>query len=201
MKIDLHVHTQERSPCGHDSEVTLIKGAIRFGLGALVFTDHDRLAPPERLAELNAQYAPFRIFGGIEVSLMSENEHVLVLGVQDPALERGDWTYPQLHAFVRAQGGFLAAAHPFRYRPYIGMDLEAFPPDAIEAYSYNTPKQAIPEIHALAEKLGIPVLSNSDAHRMERVGRYYNELAVTPEDEAHLLTLLRTGGFVCRYLV
>ena len=67
MNIDLHVHASERSKCARSSEQELIREGIRIGLDALVFTDHNRLVPPERLVELNEEFAPFRIFGGIEM--------------------------------------------------------------------------------------------------------------------------------------
>ncbi len=112
MKIDLHVHSKERSVCGRASEEEQIRAAIDAGLDAIVFTDHHRLISAERLQQLNEKYAPFRIFGGIEITL--DGEDVLILGVQDPALESMNWSYPSLHAFVRARGGFIALAHPFR---------------------------------------------------------------------------------------
>jgi histidinol phosphatase-like PHP family hydrolase len=65
MKIDLHVHCQERSACGKATEEAQVQAAIAAGLDAIVFTDHHRLMPLERLECLNQQYAPFRVFGGI----------------------------------------------------------------------------------------------------------------------------------------
>ncbi len=193
MKIDLHVHTAERSPCARSPEARLIARAHACGLDALAFTDHNRFTSPEHLAQLNAEHAPLRIFSGIEISLYTENEHILVLGLYDPALEREDWTYPHLHAFVRARGGFLALAHPYRYRPYIGLDLERYPPDAIEGHSLNTPVHAAAQIAQLAEWLGLSVLSNSDAHTSRVLGKYYNLLPRAPHDEGDLLALLRSG--------
>lgn len=195
MKVDLHVHTRERSACAQSTETAMIESAISRGLDALVFTDHDRLMSPTRLQKLNRRYAPFRIFGGVEVTV--GNEHVLVIGLQHPYLEAGDWRYPQLHEFVHTHGGFMALAHPYRYRNYIDLDIKRYPPDAIEGYSWNTPLDAAPRIYALARQLGIPVLANSDAHHVERLGNYYNQLTAWPVDEAALITALRAGAFTC----
>jgi predicted metal-dependent phosphoesterase TrpH len=137
MKIDLHVHCQERSSCGKATEEAQVQAAIAAGLDAIVFTDHHRLAPIERLEALNQQYAPFRIFGGIEIT--AQGEDFLVLGMRHPDLESPDWSYPALYQFVREHGGYIAMAHPFRYRKAIELDLEQFTPDAIEACSPNTP--------------------------------------------------------------
>lgn len=194
-KVDLHVHSSERSACGKSPLTAMIESAIAHGLDALMLTDHDRLAPPAQIQALNRRYAPFRIYGGIEVTVGSE--HVLVLGVQHPALESGDWRYPELQRFVRAQGGFLAVAHPFRYHDDVDLEIEAYPPDALEGYSWNTPTAYIGQITALAEQLGVPVLADSDAHHVDRLGGYYNLLDYSPPDEAALLEALREGHFTC----
>lgn len=193
MKIDLHIHTRERSPCASASEEEQIQAAIAAGLEAIVITDHFRLIAPHRLAALNRQYAPFRIFGGIEVTL--EGDDFLVLGVPDPLLEEPVWTYPELHAFVKDRGGFIALAHPFRYRSKIGPDLETYPPDAVEVFTPNTPISAEGEIRTLALRLGMRLLSNSDAHTTRRIGKYYNLLGSPAADDRELISLLRNGQF------
>jgi predicted metal-dependent phosphoesterase TrpH len=193
MKIDLHVHTRERSVCARSSTQQMVRAAIDRGLDALVISDHDKLVPPEHLSALNAKYAPFRIFSGVEVTLA--REHALVVGVQDDLLERRWWTYGDLHAFVEAQGGFLALAHPFRFNGRIEVDVERFRPHALELYSHNTPRRAEPVIRALAAALNVPLLANSDAHRAGEIGAYYNELQEAPEDVEALVVLLKAGAF------
>lgn len=196
MKIDLHVHCQERSACGRAAEEDQVRAAIRAGLDAIVFTDHHRLVPQARLLELNERYAPFRIFGGVEIT--TEGEDVLVYGLQDPALESDKWTYPGLHAFVHQRGGFLAVAHPFRYHPnQVTLDLEHYVPDALEVRSTNTPTVAEARIRAMAARWNIPLLCNSDAHRTESLGAYYNVLPVSPANDAELAEALRTGCLEC----
>lgn len=200
MKIDLHVHTKERSSCGASSEEEQIRTAIDTGLDAIAFSDHDRLAPLERLRELNDKYVPFRIFSGIEVSVWNKrflaSEHLLVLGIHDAALENRDWTYPALHQFVRESGGFIALAHPFRFSPTIGIALERFPPDALEAYSNNISGNS-ERICSLAQQLGVNILSNSDAHHTNFLGQYYNALERTPANEQELVEILKSGQFTC----
>jgi predicted metal-dependent phosphoesterase TrpH len=196
MNIDLHVHTKERSACGQALEVEQVQAAIAAGLHAIVLTDHHQLAPAEQLAALNAAYAPFRIFGGIEMSF--DDEDFIILGVPDARLESRAWSYPAVHAVVRAAGGFLALAHPFRYHPDIRVDIEQFRPDAIEAYSINTPPAAAARITAVAAQLGLHPMSNSDAHTTATLGAYYNVLARRPADERELIAMLRAGQFSMR---
>lgn len=195
MKIDLHVHSSERSPCGKALEEDQVRAAIGAGLDAIVFTDHHRLAPHERLDQLNQRYAPFRIFGGVEIT--TDGEDVLVIGVRDAALENAKWSYPDLHAFVRERGGFIAMAHPFRYHPQIQLDLDRYVPDAIELHSINTSPTHQDQISEVAARLGIPTLCNSDAHTTDGLGKYYNVLQAFPADEQALLALLKAGQFAC----
>ncbi len=195
MKIDLHVHTAERSPCGRAGEEAQIRAALHTGLDAIVFTDHCRLAPPERLKELNEKYPGLWILGGIEITI--DREDVIVFGVNDPELEKDDWTYPEIRKFVADRGGFIAVAHPFRYHEELLLDVESVVPDGIEAYSCSTPVEAEEAILNIARGLGIPVLSDSDAHRSELVGRWYNILSHTPSDEEELVEMLKAGDFEC----
>lgn len=193
MRIDLHIHTKERSACGSASETEQVLAAIDAGLDAIVFTDHDQLAPVDRIAQLNEEHSPFRIFGGIEMSV--DGEHLIVLGIHDGRLETDEWSYPELHAFSKKHGGFLILAHPFRYGPDIGLDIERHPLDAIELYSPHTPPEAEDRIIDLASRLGAHTLSNSDAHTTDPVGKYYNVLDRTPADERELIDILRKGEF------
>jgi histidinol phosphatase-like PHP family hydrolase len=197
MKIDLHVHSKERSACGRASEEEQIRAAMAAGLDAIVFTDHHRLVPVERLKELNDRYAPFRIFGGIEIT--TNGEDVLILGLHDAALESSKWAYPDWHAFVREHGGFIILAHPFRYHPQVTIEVDRFVPDALEVHSINTPVAAEGHIREIASRLGIPVLCNSDAHSPDALGTHYNILERTPSDEQEMMALLRSGRFTCHH--
>ena len=79
-KVDLHVHTSERSPCAIASEDEQIRAAIAAGLDAIFITDHHRLVPVEQLDALNRTFAPFRIFGGIEVTSQGEDFRYWLIG-------------------------------------------------------------------------------------------------------------------------
>ena len=193
MRIDLHIHTKERSVCGKASEAEQVVAAIDAGLDAIAFTDHGRRAPAETIARLNEAYAPFRIYGGIEIGINGED--LIVLGIDDADLETTKWSYPALHAFSKERGGFLALAHPYRYRSDIKLDMAQHPPDAIEMYSPHTPPDAAGKIFDLASRLGIPVLSNSDAHSTDPIGEYCNLLYDAPADERELVRMLREGRF------
>jgi len=193
MKIDLHVHSSERSACAQASADEMIKTAIDSGLDAIVFTDHGRFVQKQQLNCLNKKYAPFRIFGGIELGV--QNEHLIVLGIHDKILETTEWTYPELHKFCKQNKGFIFLAHPYRYTKEISIDVDKYPPDAVELYSANTPLKEKGSIIKLASSLNIHKLSNSDAHITTFIGKYYNILDTFPDDEQELIQTLKKGLF------
>jgi predicted metal-dependent phosphoesterase TrpH len=193
MKVDLHVHSSERSICSKATEHELIRAAIAAGLDGLAFTDHDRLVPAQRLAELNRSFAPFKIFGGVEITL-HDDEHIVVLGIQDGELESRSWSYTRLWHFVRQNGGFMTLAHPFRFHDSIQVPIDRYPPDGIEVYSTNTLPENELRIREIAGRLGIKPMGNSDAHTTRHIGPYYNLLSHQPGTEAELLLALRNGS-------
>jgi predicted metal-dependent phosphoesterase TrpH len=193
MKVDLHVHTRERSGCARASATEQIRAAVDAGLDVIAFTDHGQLQNADDLARWNETHAPLRILNGIELTINGED--VIVIGAADQALATETWTWPRLHGFVREHGGFLAVAHPFRYRSEIAVDIQGFPPDAIEVYSSNTPRAVAGQILEVARRMRIPVLCDSDAHDSRQLGRYYNLLDETPHDDRGIFTLLRRGAF------
>ena len=188
VKLDLHVHASERSACARSIEEDQIRAAIAAGMHGMAFTDHHAQMSEGHLAELNHKYRPFVIYTGVEVT--AEHEDWLIWGLRDPQLQRMDWLYADLAAFVRSRGGFIALAHPFRYAAIIQADVQACPPDGVELQSFNTPAQREADIRAVAERLGLRMMRNSDAHVSNRVGKYWNELSALPANDKELVELL-----------
>jgi predicted metal-dependent phosphoesterase TrpH len=197
MRLDLHCHTRERSSCSHIGEEALVRRAIRLGLDGVAFTDHNCLPPPGRLDELNREYRPFRVFTGIEISLMTSEswQDFLVLGLSDSLLETADWTYPKLLEWVRRHNGWLAMAHPFRYRREMPREVADNPPDALEMYSTNISPASSPRIETAAREMGCQVIGTSDAHLLEEVGYYTVVLTQPANSEADLVAQLKKGAF------
>lgn len=192
MKIDLHVHSSERSGCGQSTDEEQIQAAIKVGLDAMAFTDHFKFMPLVRQAELNNRYAPFRIFRGIEVT--ASEEDFVILGVGDAKLENTTWTYPALHMFVRKRKGYIVMAHPFRYHPELLPEVIALPPDAIEVRSVNTPVEAEQRIREVAANLKLQMMWNSDAHVTTAMGSYFNMIDASPAADKDLPAILKKSN-------
>jgi len=196
MKIDLHVHSYERSNCAISSEKDQIEAAIAKGLGGIAFTDHNSQRSQFHIDLLNKKYAPFKIFTGVEIDMKDSMEHVLVLGVSD--MENAceyRWTYDELHAFVRERDGFIIMAHPYRFDGQVSSNIYDFAPDALEIQSTNIIKRNTPVIQSLADKLGIKTIAASDAHVTDRVGMFYVELRNNVQTDADLIRELSNGRY------
>jgi len=197
LKIDLHLHSSDRSSCGHSTGEEMIVAAKGFGLDAVCFTEHNVLTPEAWLAEANENHAPFKVFSAVEISV-TRLEHCIVLGVRDSELETREWTYEDLWKFTRERDGWLTLCHPFRFSETVAFDVDRFPPDGIEIHSVHTAAEDGELIRATAERVGARVIASSDAHFAKWVGVFHVELARPAEDvcdEREIVDILRAGEF------
>lgn len=190
MKVDLHLHCSERSNCSIASEQQHIESAIKYGLDAIVITDHNKLVPEDHLKELNQKYSPLKIFGGIEVRTVPNGDDVLVIGIKDRILEEKEWTYEALYKYVKDHGGFIALCHPYRYKNTVDIDIATYVPDAIEIHSTNIGNCDEQLIRTLANRLGCKLIGNSDGHCHLHTGIYHNILKGNPNTEEELANVL-----------
>ena len=195
MRVDLHIHTSERSACARSRAVEQLAAARDSGLDAVAITDHHALVPAAERAHLHVLFPTILILPGIEISLDDAYEDILVIGIDHPDLERCSWSWPDLHAFGRDHGGLLILAHPFRFLPKIGIDLDTYPPDAIELYSSNIQPRNHRKIRQLAARLGVPLVANSDAHSTEAIGIYANRLESRAISAAEVVAAIGEGRF------
>jgi len=195
MKIDLHIHTSERSACAVSTTEKQLAAAKAAGLQGVAITDHDRLVPTSQMIKLRAAHAPFKIFTGIEVTV-TEDEHILVIGLHDVALQKRGWSYAQLHNYVRRFNAFIALAHPERFQK-VSLDLDRYPPDAIELKSGNIHPAMRPPIQKLIDRLHSSSIYTSDAHSDDMIGKFYIETEQDVKDDAQLVSALKAGSYVC----
>ncbi|MDR1689263.1 MAG: PHP domain-containing protein [Clostridiales bacterium] len=195
MKIDLHLHTSEHSGCASSGEREQIEAAISYGLDALTITDHDVLCDISHIALLNKEYAPFKIFPGIEVRTRKLNEDFVVLGIQDDELQARFWDYEDLHAFVREKNGYIIYCHPYRFKNTVPDAVFTHIPDAVEIHSTNIGACDYERILSLAQTLNIKTVANSDSHHKSTAGIYHNILENDVSTEAELVAELKKGTF------
>ena len=167
-QVDFHVHTCA-SPDSRTRLEAVIAAARRRGLTRLVITDHNTITGALRAKQL----APELVIVGEEI--MTTEGELLAAFLHErvpPGLSPEETI-----ARVRAQGGFVAVAHPFDTRRkghWQPETLTRIAPlvDAIEGlnarcFSARANQQAI----QFAAARGLPVVAGSDAHTAAEVGQ------------------------------
>jgi len=188
-RLDLHAHFRRCASKFDTHARKMVERAIESGLNGLAFTEHHEFLPQEYVDWLGDRFSPFHVYSGVEVSC---GEDVLVYGIHDRVLCK-KWDYVELCKFVKERNGALVIAHPFQRRYTLKVPIRENPPDGVELESYNTPKDQVKSI----QTLGLPLFSNSDAHKPDRIGLYWNECRRLPVNDRDLAEMIRSGEIKC----
>lgn len=214
MKIEMHFHTSETSPCGSVPAADAVQAYARKGYGAIVITDHfngDILesfpgSPREKVDRYLRGYEAARQAGdeaglvillGVESCLAGGPEDFLLYGINRDFL----YEYPRLYAMTQAEvyrachdyGALLYQAHPFRSycRPRDPALL-----DGVEIYNGNRRHENHnAEAAAFARRHRLRVSSGSDFHEYEDLAQGGLCLPSPLSTNAELLAALKSGGF------
>ncbi|MBW1743486.1 MAG: PHP domain-containing protein [Deltaproteobacteria bacterium] len=182
LKVDLHIHTKEDS----EDEILysareLIDEAVLRGFDALSITNHDTLTFSTELGSYAAE-RDLVLIPGVEASIHSK--HVLLLNMP---FEDDYYTSFEHVLKQKTSNSLVIAPHPYFPGPTcLNGTLEAMPHlfDAIEYSCFHTPRidfnrQAV----QFAQKHGLAVVGNSDAHVLDQLGLAYSlvEAEKTPD--------------------
>ena len=185
---ELHQHTSAVSACAHETPEEVVRGLKKAGFSGVVMTEHfyhgntavrrhqaweDFVRPYEETferAKKAAEKLEFDVLFGIEEGVGGGKE-VLIYGITPAFLyahpELRDIALPELSDLVRAEGGLVVQAHPFRVRDYIRAPWEELPAeclDGIEVHNACNDDLSNMRAEALAEKHGLIAIAGSDAH-------------------------------------
>lgn len=212
---DLHVHTREVSPCGELSAVDLVKTYHARGYSGIVITDHfreqtmmqlpgatwrekvDGFLHGYQLAREAGEAVGLTVLFGLESRTADcDRNEFLIYGATRDFLLENEWlcarTLAEISAAVREAGGMIVQAHPFRR----GMTLS--PPeqvDGIEVFNGRNNYFSTDIAIRMARDRGWHMLSGSDCHSTEEVGRGGILLSERPETMEQLLQALRTDQY------
>ncbi len=191
--VQLHLHTEETSRCGHDSGKDIARACKEAGYSLIAITDHffnanigcDRnMAWEAKVEYLFKGYHTAKEEGdriGLEVicgwETFQNGPELLTYGLDERfLLEHPDIDKEPYYEYIRLvkeAGGKIIHAHPYRRAPYIPL----FSPDprSVEAYEVFNAGNAMEEFNELAlkeaKKFGLIQFAGSDAHSCERVQR------------------------------
>lgn len=206
MRIDLHIHTRPRSACSAIDPADLLQEARQAGLDALCLTEHQNRWDDREIKEL-AKEGGIHIFQGNEFT--TNQGDVLVFGYPEDL--RGVVPIQDLHKAVKAAGGLMIAAHPFRGFLLFGitqlrMDVNQASQraifqyvDGLEIFNCKLTEAENQMARQVAEHLGLLGVAGSDAHRLDEVGRCVTTLEREVGSESELITELRAGRFTAEF--
>lgn len=212
---DLHVHTQEVSPCGELSAVDLVKTYHARGYSGIVITDHFRektmmQLPGEtwrekvdgflrgyQLAREAGEAVDLTVLFGLESRTADcDRNEFLIYGATRDFLLENEWlcarTLAEISTAVRKADGMIFQAHPFRR----GMSLSPQElVDGIEVFNgRNNNFSTDIAIHTAKER-GWHMLSGSDCHSTEEAGRGGLLFSERPKTMEQLLQALRADQY------
>ncbi|MBR1672196.1 MAG: PHP domain-containing protein [Fretibacterium sp.] len=193
MILDTHLHTKEHSPDSFLPVRDAVERARELGLGGLCVTDHDSWdILPE--AEALRRECHFPLFVGIEI-LTAEGDFV-VFGVGPFDYEPRRLRAADLMERVRESGGAAVAAHPYRDNGRgAGKLIKTLPGlTGVECFNGSTKHEANLQALRDARARGLACLGASDAHLVERVGRFATRFDGEPRNERDLIQLIRAGA-------
>jgi hypothetical protein len=150
-----------------------------------------------------AKEGGIKIFRGNEFT--TNQGDILVFGFEKDIKEL--LTIQELHNQVKADGGFMIAAHPFRGFKTFGIGQLQMTVDQacqrkmfnfVDAIEIGNGKLMDDEndmARQVAAKLGLAGTGGSDAHRIDEVGHWITVFEKEIEKESELLEELRAGRF------
>lgn len=190
MKIEMHAHTSEVSPCARVPAAKVVDAYVKAGYQAVTITDHFNSyvleafsgSPRERVtqylegfrrAQEAGEKAGLRIILGMESCIAGGREDFLVYGIDtdfiyaNPTFYR--YTQEEAYRACHEYGALLFQAHPCR--PGLSPRTPKFL-DGMEVYNGNPRHENNnPSARAWAEEHHLLFSSGSDYHETEDAAR------------------------------
>jgi len=187
LKIDLHIHTLYSD--GHGTVDEVLETALDKGLDGVSITDHGTL---EGYFESRASDCGLLVLPGFEVE--TDAGHVLVLGLEKLPPVVGKMGYEELIGWARGLGGLTVLAHPAAGRFRLERWMRS-KPDVVEVFNASYPfGYLVRRGLRLAERLGLPAVGGSDAHRPRTVGDAFTVVEVGNLDSGNVIEAIRGGS-------
>jgi len=189
---ETHLHTVFSSACANSKGSEYIRLYKELGYSGLVVTDHfyhGNTAVPRGLpwnewvkqfckgyeeAKNEGERQGFDVFFGWEETFDGCDDY-LVYGLDKEWLlehpEAKNWTRGQQYSAVKAAGGCVVQAHPFRQHSYISkVILSTGCVDAVEAANATNSEQSYDALAMrYAQKINLPYTAGSDTHDARQV--------------------------------
>jgi len=183
------MHTAEVSACAVSGAVDQIRAYKRRGYTGVIITDHfingnsvvplnlrwdrqmDLFVKGYEKAKKEGVKRDLDVFFAWEFTI--DGSDFLTYGLDagfllaHPGLDK--LPIDEYSPLVRACGGFIAQAHPYRVAAYIKNQLPAAPEflDSVEVYNASMPPDVNEKALEFAKRHGLPMQSGSDSHNVD----------------------------------
>ena len=230
---ETHLHTYPASACGISPGADYIQAYIDQGYTGIFVTDHffngntalrrslpwiewvKRFCQGYEEAKNLGDRLGLDVFFGWEESY-NDCDDYLIFGLDREWLfehpEVRNWTRGEQYHNVKAAGGCVIQAHPFRQRDYIErVVLSTGCVDAVEIANLGNHKESFDALAArYAQRLGLPATAGSDVHNARDVkngnilGIYLDKKLNSPADFVQVIKNNQISGLKnteerCRY--
>ena len=192
MIIDMHVHESKYSL---DSKFTLkeaVEQAKKVGLNGICITDHESSDIFDEAHEYSKK-SNFLILVGAEI--LTYEGDLLVFGLEN--LPKHKMHAGELLSLVTKHKGIAISAHPFRNNNRgLGNHIREVESllSAVEAFNGSTQPYHNIEAYTLATELKLPAVGSSDAHVLDKLGKYATVFEHSVRDERDLIEAVLQGN-------
>lgn len=195
MIIDIHVHTADYSSCSNIDLENGILQAKKIGLDGICITDHESNEIADKANDL-AKKHDFLVIVGME--LLTYEGDLLIFGLDQVPAEKMHAN--ELINLVSKKGGVVISAHPFREFKGINRAMGEYIREldglsGIEAFNGNTKLNNNFKAYNLGVDLGMPCSGGSDAHTVERVGKYATKFSSEINNINDLIKAIKDKSF------
>ena len=189
---ETHMHTAQGSRCSDTPGRDYIRQYMDQGYAGIIITDHfyrgncavDRSLPWKEFihrfcagyedARNEGEKLGFPVFFGWEENV--DGDEYLIYGLDEEWMighpEMPTWTRKEQYETVRAAGGCVVQAHPFRARSYISkIHLSPYFADGIEGFNAGNELSWNSLAMRYGQLLGVPVTAGSDNHHAKEMRR------------------------------
>ncbi len=191
MIIDTHMHEKTYSDDSFMSLAEIVEQAKTIGLDGVCITDHESNGLRE-YAEEYSRKTGFLIIVGAEI--LTHEGDITVFGLN--SLPKEMIHAQQLVDMTLKAGGVAMSAHPFRKNNRgMGHSIRSVRGlSGIEAFNGSTPMHLNMQAYQLAAELGIPTLGASDAHVVEKIGKYATVFPGRVRDTRDFIEAVKQGS-------
>lgn len=196
MLIDTHIHTNKYSSCSSINPTQVVDKALKLGLSGIVLVEHYNVWTENEIENLGeaTNVNKLLILRGQEV--ICSIGHLLVYGYYNKLKE--NLSMEEILRNVHNVGGIVIVAHPFRNGANVVDDPAELrrkfaSVDGIEVFSANQSDVENNYGKKVWETLGLIGIAGSDAHSIEKVGRFLTLFENPIVDESDLIREIRAG--------